>query len=81
MVAKKNNLNCRKKNQNRLRKNKFMVTVLKITQMSHGYQQQMEAHALFKLACLDIFRKKHDKYTNTPAFRINPLKIKQKSEI
>lgn len=58
-----------------------MVTVLKITEMSHGYQQQMEAHALFKLACLDIFRKKHDKYTNTPTFKINLLKIKQKSEI
>lgn len=52
-----------------------MVTVLKITQMSHGYQQQMEAHALFKVACLDIFRKKHDKYINTPTFKINPLKI------
>lgn len=58
-----------------------MLRVLKIAQISHGYQQQMEAHALFKVACLDTFRKKHDKYTNTAAFKINPLKIKHKSEI
>lgn len=57
-----------------------MLRVLKITQMSHGYQQQMEAHALFKVTCLDIFRKKHNKYTNTSAFKINLLE-KNKSEI
>lgn len=55
-----------------------MLRVLKITQMSHGYQQQMEAHALFKVTCLDIFRKKHNKYTNTSAFKIN---LGKKSEI
>lgn len=66
-------------------KTTFVFAMLKITQMSHGYQQQTEAHALFKVASLDIFRKKNYKYTNTPTLKINPLdnkkKLKLKSEI
>lgn len=53
-----------------------MFAVLKITQMSHGCQQQTEAHALFKVAGLDTFRKKNYKYTNTPTFKINLLENK-----
>lgn len=49
--------------------------MLKITRMSHGYQQQTEADALFKVASLDSFRKKTYKYTNTPTFKTNPLEF------
>lgn len=58
-------------------KNTFMFAILKITQMSHGYQQQTEAHTQFKVASLDIFRKKSYKYTNTLTFKLNPLEIKK----
>ena len=62
-----------------------MFAMLKITQMSHGYQQQTEARVLLKAASLDIFRKKKYKYTNTLKFKINPLEnqniLKLNSEI